>query len=507
MQRAYWAGILTVIKFMTPIHQKPEVQALWEKLEGFQLNDNLAAFGYAARLARENGWTPGFTARVISEYKRFLLMAVHAGHPVTPSEAVDQAWHLHLVYTRSYWEKLCRDVLGRPFHHEPTAGGVDEAAKFQRQYQQTLDSYEKLFSHPAPADIWPPVEIRFQPMRSRWVDVSKHWMLPKPAWLKMPGPAVSRAVALLMLAVVFLAGCQPVMQVLDLRGGEFLQFYLFSFGLALIASFVGLRILRGSSGRIRQPLMDRYDIAFLGGGADRVADAVLAALYGMNLVKVDTKKGSGLIRADDASMPRQNLHPVESLVLNAIPASQATPPHSLRKSLLTLFHEMQERLTREGLWENRARLKRLRWIAALPLLMVMLIGVAKVFVGIERDRPVGLLVIFLIFSSILLLWRVSHVSRRTSVGDQMWDDLKKNPPVNLNKTNREHLAGDPAQVALMVALGGFTMLQLPGYEALYSSLYRPVGTDSGSSGGCSTSSDSGSGCGSSGCGGCGGGGD
>ncbi|MEK6230809.1 MAG: hypothetical protein N2A42_03075 [Luteolibacter sp.] len=35
----------------------------------------------------------------MTEYKRFVALAMLAGHPVTPSEEVDQAWHLHLVYT------------------------------------------------------------------------------------------------------------------------------------------------------------------------------------------------------------------------------------------------------------------------------------------------------------------------------------------------------------------------------------------------------------------------
>jgi hypothetical protein len=36
-------------------------------------------------------------------------------HIVTPSEQVDQVWHLHLTYTRSYWDEFCPNVLGQPF--------------------------------------------------------------------------------------------------------------------------------------------------------------------------------------------------------------------------------------------------------------------------------------------------------------------------------------------------------------------------------------------------------
>ena len=59
------------------------------------------------RLASENGWSREYAVRVMQEYRRFAFLAVAAGHPVSPSDAVDQAWHLHLVYTRSYWDEFC----------------------------------------------------------------------------------------------------------------------------------------------------------------------------------------------------------------------------------------------------------------------------------------------------------------------------------------------------------------------------------------------------------------
>ena len=76
---------------------------LWQRLEQFQLDEAQVAFPFTARLARENGWSRALAQRVALEYKRFAFLCVAAGHPCTPSEQVDQAWHLHLIYTRSYW--------------------------------------------------------------------------------------------------------------------------------------------------------------------------------------------------------------------------------------------------------------------------------------------------------------------------------------------------------------------------------------------------------------------
>lgn len=152
----------------------------WQRLESFEIDDPGIALPFRERLARENGWTSEFAARVMDEYRRYILLMAHAGHPVTPSDHVDQAWHLHLTYTRSYWDRLCKDLIGRPLHHEPTKGGAAESAKFDGWYQKTLDSYASLFGTPPPADIWPPPAIRFgvDPRCVR-VNTDRNWIVSK----------------------------------------------------------------------------------------------------------------------------------------------------------------------------------------------------------------------------------------------------------------------------------------------------------------------------------------
>ncbi|MEP4077903.1 glycine-rich domain-containing protein [Haloferula sp.] len=151
----------------------------------FELDDPDAQLPFTARLAREQAWSHVFAGRVITEYKRFVVLAMLAGHPVTPSEEVDQAWHLHLVYTRSYWHGLCRDVLGRDLHHGPTAGGSNENTKYNDWYEKTLESYLRIFEQAAPSDIWPPPKLRFADAGAgRWVNTAKFWLVSKPGFMK-----------------------------------------------------------------------------------------------------------------------------------------------------------------------------------------------------------------------------------------------------------------------------------------------------------------------------------
>lgn len=128
---------------------------VWASLFPYNIGPPDAALPFAARLARENGWSVAHAARVIGEYKRFCFLAVTGTDEVTPSDAVDQAWHLHLTYSRDYWERFCPEILGRPLHHGPTAGGGQERHRYFEQYAETLKRYEQVFGEAAPADIWP----------------------------------------------------------------------------------------------------------------------------------------------------------------------------------------------------------------------------------------------------------------------------------------------------------------------------------------------------------------
>ena len=146
----------------------PEEDALWHRLQGHQIGPADVALTFTARLAHENRWSPEFADRVIGEYKRFCYLAVRAGHEVTPSDQVDQVWHLHLTYSRDYWQLFCPEVLGCELHHGPTAGGPLERGRYFEQYAETLRSYEVVFG-PPPEDIWPAAATRFgrDPQRVR----------------------------------------------------------------------------------------------------------------------------------------------------------------------------------------------------------------------------------------------------------------------------------------------------------------------------------------------------
>lgn len=163
----------------------PDQQKLWNRIKAFDLNAAGASFSFTDRLARENGWTLAYSLRVVMEYKRFMFLICVAKHPLTPSDEVDQAWHLHLLYTESYWVDFCEKTLGRPIQHGPTKGGQSEREKFNEWYGATKDLYQSFFQREPPADIWPSTAIRFSNTNFTRVNRHQHWVIPKPRFLHL----------------------------------------------------------------------------------------------------------------------------------------------------------------------------------------------------------------------------------------------------------------------------------------------------------------------------------
>jgi hypothetical protein len=168
------------------LSRAPTDHPVWTALSHYTIGPNDAELSFAERLARENGWSRATADRVIEEYRRFCFLAVTVEHAVTPSDQVDQAWHLHLTYTRDYWERFCPQVLGRALHHGPTAGGREEGHRYFIQYAETLRSYERVFGTP-PTDLWPDAGRRLlQDHKARRVHPRDAFILPRrPVWIAL----------------------------------------------------------------------------------------------------------------------------------------------------------------------------------------------------------------------------------------------------------------------------------------------------------------------------------
>lgn len=160
--------------------QRERLEGLLHRACAFSFDYPDALFTFSDRLARDNGWSSEYATRVEREYRRFACLVIISDQQLTPSDQVDQAWHLHLIFTRNYWGPWT-ELLGEPLHHGPTPGGTKAANRYRTNYEATKALYRLAFEEEPPADIWPSTKLRFdRPDRFVRLDTQKHIILKKP---------------------------------------------------------------------------------------------------------------------------------------------------------------------------------------------------------------------------------------------------------------------------------------------------------------------------------------
>jgi hypothetical protein len=131
---------------------------LWEQIQKFNLDDPTSSYPFSQKLADHNNWSSSFTKQAIAEYKKFIYLCCISPTGASPSQVVDEVWHLHLTYTDNYWNKFCKQTLQKEIHHHPSKGGITEKEKHHSWYDETLQLYSKEFSNTPPLSIWPTTE-------------------------------------------------------------------------------------------------------------------------------------------------------------------------------------------------------------------------------------------------------------------------------------------------------------------------------------------------------------
>jgi uncharacterized protein (TIGR04222 family) len=462
---------------------------------------------FSARLARENNWSPAYAQRVIAEYKRFAFLAIAAGHPVSPSEDVDQVWHLHLTYSENYWKMFCPEILGQPFHHHPTRGGEAESAKFDDWYARTLESYKTFFNETPPADIWPSPEARRKEKHNfARVDRARNWVVPKPqirfkqthaTWLGLGAITVCCSGAMLAEG----------MNVFDWRGPDFLAFYILFFpaclGLAVWLRWK-LRVPIAAE-QPDTPELDGYAAAYLNGGKVLAVNTAIANLVNQKIIGVEKNK---IRRTRD--MPRPGFgQSIERMIYDSADRKEGSSLAEARLTAGPAVIAIAEDLKQRGLVVTDAAARR---AVLLPLLIAgaaVAVGGIKIAVGISRDKPVSYLVALCIIFSVISLFTLARRPLRSRYGDKALRELQESH-VGPRQLGRHAPDIPMADFATMMGLFGFEALAGTELETLRRSLQPP--SSSGGWSGCGSSCGGGGGncgggggCGGGGCGGCGGG--
>jgi uncharacterized protein (TIGR04222 family) len=468
---------------------------LYKRIQAFALDRPDSQLSFSQRLAKDNGWSSGYTQRAIEEYKKFIFLAVAAGHPVTPSDQIDQVWHLHLTYTRLYWQEFCPKILQTTLHHEPTRGGSSEQLKFGSWYSKTLESYEQFFGHIPPIDIWPKPKDRFgRDLHFIRINSQQSWVLSKPNLTIFLKPQLRKIgiFTFLVFLSLMITSCQIISQIpnpINFTGSEFLTFYIFLvvMGIAL-AAWLRFSLCLVSGNINQQPDLNTYEIAFLAGGNHRLIMAAITSLVKQGYVEV-LKEGKLVVTGKIDAIA----DPVEKAVAQDILGTDGAIKQVFQNST-GMKDSIRSRLEQLGLFPSDAQALKAQIYPSLIVVILLGIGLYKMAVGISRDKPVGLLLIC-IFGLLVLAARffVKPQRQRSRYGEIIFNDL----------TNRlQHLKtanSSDSELVLAVALFGATVLMGDTALAdLYQMLTPTAVASSGGDGGSGGSDDGDS----VGCGGC-----
>lgn len=139
-------------EFITTL--SPKEQEVAEKIHSISFKSEFVNI-----LAWENKISIQEALRWIQEYKKymFLILAFDGRVMRSPSEIVDQVWHLHMEFVKEYQDDICQMVV---IHHFPSKGGKIETEKYGNMYDDTLKAYTTYFGH-IDKKIWPATDERF----------------------------------------------------------------------------------------------------------------------------------------------------------------------------------------------------------------------------------------------------------------------------------------------------------------------------------------------------------
>lgn len=276
----------------------------------------------------------------------------------------------------------------------------------------------------------------------------------------------------------------------DLHGAAFLQLYAILLGAAAIAGLLIPRWLRPEG--TPQHVTDPDLLGYLAGGSTRFIDTVIVRMLARGQVAVEGKRKLRILapaggHGGGAGAPLM----VEQAVLAL---SSPAPWGSVALAVGRHRAQIEQRLIERGLWMDHMALRRLRWLQALPLMLVFAFGAIKWEIGSLRDRPVGFLSLLLVVTIVLALVRFATADPRTRGGLEALAAAR-------SASDRVRRAPTNDEMALAVALFGTAVLAGSAHHDFHALRMAAVSGDAGSSDG--GSSDGGGGCGGGGCGGCG----
>lgn len=296
------------------------------------------------------------------------------------------------------------------------------------------------------------------------------------------------------------------MRILDLAGPQFLGLYVVLLVVAWTIAHVARNLLRPPRDAVdaMSLALKPVEIGYLADGEKQALDAAMTSMAQRKLLAVDPARRSIAVVA----APPTDADSLERRLYTFFGKNGRTIENA-RAEATPLFAPMRERLTRAGFLIPDEYRWMARWIPSLLLGAVLALGVAKVKIGVSRDRPVGFLVLLCALTGGEALRLLVKAPQRSIRGDNALAAFRAgNEGLHVTAMVKPDRV-PPEDMALAVGLYGAHIIRTGPMSELGTLLDPPPrvtsSLSSGGGGSCSSCSSSscGGGCGGGGCGGCG----
>jgi len=318
----------------------------------------------------------------------------------------------------------------------------------------------------------------------------------------------------------------------NLEGPYFLVLYI-SF---IISTIIGYRVLRtrhDKTARFAIPPIpvnpDPFEIAFLRGGANELARAVVFSLVQKNLLKILNEEKISRICPTNFGFERRSLKPIELTALEWFSVNREPKElfqtNGLAETLKPYYETFQARLEMQNFFPDEEMKRRNNRLTLQAFLLFAGLGAYKMFVAISNGYWNIFGIIFITIIGMFVLGIVAKLPRLTTLGKTYLERLKlafeRIKPSNHNPLAAQTAIPSATFAAIdpfLLSVGVFGGAALAGtiYSDYNRTFERAQNQSATSSGGCGTGCGSGSsssggdggggcsgGCGG-GCGGCGG---
>ena len=418
----------------------PRVIRLLERIEAYGFDAPDDPLGFETRLADDNGWTLGYARLVVAEYRRFLVLTQLAREPVSPSQDVDQAWHLHLTRTAHY-AAFCAALFGRFLHHEPGRSDGGDAPRHRVMYDYTFKVYQRGFGVPPPVAIWPRPGQALPPPAA----AAPRWTVPEPL---RPGARLGVALVVAALLVSLVPGLTTVLSALmALSLGAFV-----SSSMVLAVAVTVLRNGSGAAGAVHwRHVLDPYEVAWFAGGTARMAMTAIVALAERGVLRVPGDVQDGALAVERGPAAR-TCHPVEAACLRAATTAGLRFPDACAAAV-PVADAFERRLVAAGLLAARGTMLRRHGLLLLAHAAWLVACFARCRLALLDSEHPDLMVLFLaltIANAMALLYFARRPSRVVARAELPLEALRDGSP--------DAMPPQGAALALAVAQSGAVVL-------------------------------------------------